>query len=52
MKRRRQAIVERLEREPMAVVVLGVAHDLSSHIGEGTEYIRLTVPSVAANEQN
>jgi len=52
MKRQRQAIVERLEREPLAVVMLRVAHDLAPHISEGTEYLRLTVPSAAANKQN
>jgi len=49
MKRRRQAIVDRLEKEPLAIVVLGVAHDLTPHVAEGTEYIRLTVPSVPAD---
>ena len=49
MNRRRQAIVDRLEKEPLAIVVLGKAHDLSSLVTDGTEYIRLTVPSVAAD---
>jgi len=48
MKRRRQAIVDRLEKESLAIVVLGIAHDLSPHVAEGTESLRLIVPSVAA----
>lgn len=41
---RKAAMVKNVfDRGPVGVIVLGSSHDLTEHLPEGTEYIRVTV---------
>jgi hypothetical protein len=44
--RRRRAIVRIATTDPYSVIVLGASHDLTPHLPEGCQYLRVTVRSV------
>ena len=45
---RRRAVVCIATKDACSVIVLGASHDLTPHLPEGCQYVRVTVRSVAA----